>query len=84
MGDGTGTVSTKYGKAEEVRDSALPYLDTDAQIELKNAIWALLYEAYAPGNGGWYFSCGPSTMGRLIKLSGFDMNKRKINKLQNE
>ena len=48
--------------------------------DLKEAARAVLYLSMTNGRGGYSSEFGIVTCGQLIKGTGFDMNKREINK----
>lgn len=47
---------------------------------LKEVVEEVLYNTYMPGNGGYASDFGPIIFTKLVKLTGFDVNKRRINK----
>ena len=52
------------------------YLDL---LALQKAVHELLYNTLTAGNGGYIANFGPVLFSKLVKLTNYDINKRKIN-----
>lgn len=46
--------------------------------ECLKAIEEILYNTYVAGNGGYAADFGPILFSQLVKLTGYDINKRKV------
>lgn len=46
---------------------------------LKKAVEEVLYMTYAAGNGGFAADFGLITFNKLVKLTGYDVDKRMVN-----
>lgn len=53
--------------------------DYDNHHALQEAVHELLYNTLTAGNGGYIANLGPVLFSKLVKLTNYDINKRKIN-----
>ena len=50
--------------------------------QLKQVVEEVLFNTYAPGNGGYRADFGPIAFSTMLKITGFNIHNRKIEKTQ--
>ena len=48
---------------------------------MQECLEEILYRTIAGGNGGYYSNFGPVLLSKMLKLTGYDMKNREINKV---